>query len=314
MRPLAPLVLLLPALAVAQATAATPPSAAPAASAAAAAQASAAPLPQATLDKIAEGDRSYVAGDFRQALFAYQDATYLSPRSAAARVRLGRAYLALRYPDRAVESAQQALADDPESTDAKTLLEESRTQAATGGGVATPLTAMPATPAPAKPGPKTYKLTPPPDEAKPPSGPRALAASTAIVATPAPAAAAPDPAAAAQHYRTAIGLLQNRDWSGAVHELSQAIHDDPNLAVAYSARGSAHFGLGKYAEAAEDYQKASALDPNLGTPVYGLAECYRMLGDKQKAAAAYEKYARSTASDVREDLRAAATKRAAELK
>ena len=120
--------------------------------------------------------------------------------------------------------------------------------------------------------------------------------------------------AAAQQYRTALGQLQNREWAKAVAELSDAILANPKLAVAYSARGSAQFGLGKYREAAEDYRTATQLDPKLGTPVYGLAECYRVLGDGKKAAEMYGQYARSTAPDVRDDLRALAAKRAEELR
>jgi tetratricopeptide (TPR) repeat protein len=305
MRLLAPLLLLLaPGLGLAQATPAQPATTS---------------LPQATVDKMAEGDRLYLAGDYRSALFAYQDATYLSPRHAPARVRLGRAYLALRYPEKAVEQAEQAIADDPEAPDARKLLDEARQAAATGGGpgVAAPLPgASSAGSAPARPGPKAYKLTPAPEEPKPAStGPRTFTAPTAsIAAAPAPAPApAGNPDAAAQHYRIAIGLLQNRDWMGAINELSFAIRDDPKLAVAYSARGSALFGLGKYGEAAEDYQKAIALDANLGTPIYGFAECHRMLGNDKKAAEAYGRYAKSTAPDVRDDLRATAAKRAQEL-
>jgi tetratricopeptide (TPR) repeat protein len=301
MRSLA-LLVLAPALVLAQAPSA-PTSTAPSAP------------PQAAVEKLGEGDRLYLAGDYRNALFAYQDATYIAPRHAPAHVRLGRAYLALRYPDKAIEQAELAIAEDPEAPDARKLLEEARAQAESGGGaVASPLPAV-ASPAPARPGPKSYKLSPPAEEAKPASAPRALTATA--IATPAPTPAAPpagDPEAAAAHYRTAIGLLQNRDWKEAARELTTAISLDPKLAVAYSARGSALFGLGRYGDAADDYQRSVSLDPNLATPLYGLAECYRVLGDNRKAAEAYEKYARSTASDVREDLRATAAKRAQELK
>ncbi len=57
-----------------------------------------------------------------------------------------------------------------------------------------------------------------------------------------------------------------------------------------------------------------SLDANLGTPLYGLAECYRVLGDSQGAAEMYQRYAESGAPDVREDLRTIAAKRAQELR
>jgi tetratricopeptide (TPR) repeat protein len=83
-------------------------------------------------------------------------------------------------------------------------------------------------------------------------------------------------------------------------------------AVAFVARASARYGLGKHREAADDYEAALALDPRLGTPLWGLAECYRLLGDPH-AAEYYDRYAKSTSSDVREDLRELARRRAREL-
>lgn len=79
---------------------------------------------QAVVEKLGKGDRLALAGDHRNALFAYQDAVYMQPGYAAARVRLGRAYLALRYPAQAIAQAEAALAVDPESDEARRLLEE----------------------------------------------------------------------------------------------------------------------------------------------------------------------------------------------
>jgi tetratricopeptide (TPR) repeat protein len=127
-------------------------------------------------------------------------------------------------------------------------------------------------------------------------------------------AAPPAPAGptAAQRYRTALELVARREYARAVTELSEAIAAEPRLAVAYAARASAQFGLGRYRDAADDYKAALGLDPSLGTPLYGLAECYRLLGDPL-AGEMYGRYAASQAPDVREDLRAIAAKRADEL-
>jgi tetratricopeptide (TPR) repeat protein len=319
---------------------------------------------QATIEKIGLGDRLYLAGDYRNALFAYQDAVFQQPRYPPARVRLGRAYLALRYPALAIAQAEAALAEDPASVEAGKLVEESKNPSAR------PAAAPPPPAGPTSPGaeqgsarnaPRVYRFTPDAEAAAgspgtPPPGRRdgATAPSHAVdpvvavvVAAPAdpepastrrssdvrvfqapgaappPDAASPPPSSgtasppgvtAAQHYRTALGHLQNRDWGKAVAELSDAIRVDPKLAVAYAARGSAQFGLGKYGDAAEDYRAALVLDPALATPVYGLAECYRVLGDAKRAAEMYERYSRAGSSDVREDLRAIAAKRAQELR
>ena len=70
--------------------------------------------------------------------------------------------------------------------------------------------------------------------------------------------------------------------------------------------------LAAYAlEAAHDYRAALELEPGLAMPLYGLAECYRVMGDS-RAADLYRQYAESRAADVREDLRTLAVRRAAE--
>lgn len=363
-----------------------PPAAVPQPAAAAAAQPrqSAVVPSQAVVDKVGLGDRLLLAGDLRAALFAYQDAVYAQPAYAPARVRLGRAYLALRYPGLAISQAEAVLAEEPENVEARKLLDDARKappRAMPGAGPGS--TAAPASGAatPAKPGARVFKLAQEPDAkaaapsatppwaataapdaapaagatttaAAPPSSaaPRAVGAAAAGVASAAPHAAAgavvaapvpvpsvpvplsaaggrsrsdapgPEPVSPAQkqvaalHYRTALGFLQARDWTKAVAALSDAILADPTLAVAYSARGSAQFGLGKYREASEDYATAMRLDPKLGTPLYGLAECHRVLGEGKKAAEMYDRYAQSTAPDVRADLKALAAKRAKELR
>lgn len=290
-------------------TAAPVTAASPAAPASSAAPARAAVVPaQPVIDRLGEGDRLLLAGDARGALFAYQDAVYAQPTYAPARVRLGRAYLALRYPDLAIEQAEAALAEDPDSAEASKLLEEARAappRPKLGAAVAPSAPAASLTPASAPPGGRVFKLTP--DGGAAP-----------VAAAPAPAADAPVSASqrqlGAQHYRAALAYLQHREWASAVAALSDAILADPTLAVAYSARGSAQFGLGKYREASEDYAAAMRLDPGLATPVYGLAECYRVLGDGKKAAELYDRYAASGSADVRADLRALARKRADDLR
>jgi Tfp pilus assembly protein PilF len=305
---------------------------------------------QQVVEKMGQGDRLYLGGDYRGALFAYQDAVYLQPRYAPARVRLGRAYLAMRYPAQAIAQAEAALAEDPDNAEGRKLLDEARAAAAKGqasapavasgdgtgagvaggaggaaaGGAAAAASAGGAGGAAAsRPAPRVYKL---PAEAQD-GAPRAARSAPVIVAVREPPPDAPLPAAlsappatpaqqeeAAQRYRTALGHLKDREFAKAVAELSDAILADPKLAVAHSARGSAQFGLGKYREAEEDYRTAIALDPKLGMPIYGLAECHRVLGEGKKAAELYDRYARSEAPDVPADLRALAAKRAAELR
>ncbi|WP_242354675.1 MULTISPECIES: hypothetical protein [unclassified Anaeromyxobacter] len=324
------------------------PAQTPAASPAATSTAASVPVAPtaAVAERLAQGDRAFGAGDVRGALFAYQDAVYLQPGYAFARVKLGRAYLALRYPAQAIAQGELALASDPASDDARRLLEEARAAripapalsassapqpvpaaaaaapaapalgaptgaipagatvvvvmpagVAPGTTIAVPSAAPAAAPAPPGTQPRTYRLTPEAYDA------------------PAPLPAAPAQAGgptAAQRYRSALDLVARREYGAAIALLDDAIALDPRLAVAYTARASAKFGQRRFREAADDYKAALGLDPALGTPLYGLAECYRLLGDPL-AGELYRRYSNSHARDVREELRSVARARADEL-
>jgi tetratricopeptide (TPR) repeat protein len=241
---------------------------------------------------------------------------YLDPSDARARVRLGRAYAAMRYPAQAQAQYEKAIELDPGFGEARRAMEELRTPVGVASSAApaaaTPVV-IPAAPAEkAAPAPavsaeprtqvRVYKL---PVETDEPAPRREIA-----VAAAAQAPEAPSPA---QRYRAALDLMAKREFARAVTELDDAIAQDPRLAVAYVARASAQFGLARYREASDDYKAALGLDPGMATPLYGLAECQRLLGDAG-AAELYGRYAESRAPDVREDLRALAKKRAAELR
>jgi tetratricopeptide (TPR) repeat protein len=164
---------------------------------------------------------------------------------------------------------------------------------------------LPDEPAPAEPAPE-----PPPERVAAAAGAERQPPPGEASPAPPPGSAPPESQgpSAAQRYRTALDLVARREYAAAVTELNEAIAVDPRLAVAYAARASAQFGLGRYREAAEDYKAALSL----ATPLYGLAECYRLLGDPA-AAEMYKRYSESKAADVRDDLRAIAAKRAQEL-
>jgi tetratricopeptide (TPR) repeat protein len=122
---------------------------------------------QALVERIGKGDRLFLSGEHRNALFAYQDAVYMQPGYAPAHVRLGRAYLALRYPAQAIAQAEAALAADPASAEARELLEKARAAAAGEPGAEL---------APAASGPRVFRLAPqesaaPPREPASSSGP-----------------------------------------------------------------------------------------------------------------------------------------------
>jgi tetratricopeptide (TPR) repeat protein len=323
--------------------AAVPVAAAPPASSTASAQASAAAANPAMADKIALGDRLVASGDHRGALFAYQDAVYLDSRNAGARVKLGRAYASLRYPEQAKQQYAQALAIDPENAEARRAMEEARSMPsaasaspqvvrtsasapatdlrpagatlAVGGAVAVGAAAAPVTTSSL---PRVYRLPEAQSAGGPMQAPRPVGPDSepTAVATPQdapPPQPVPQGPSAKERYKAALALMASREYAKAISELDEAIAQDPNLAVAYAARASARFGLGKYRESADDYRAALGLAPQMGTPLYGLGECHRILGEPSAAADYYAQYAQSPASDVRDDLREVARKRATEL-
>jgi tetratricopeptide (TPR) repeat protein len=134
----------------------------------------------------------------------------------------------------------------------------------------------------------------------------------AAAAAPVPAAGTPQ-ARARDAYERGVRLVLSRDYAAAVQALTEAVAADPTLAVAYTARGSANVGLRRFYEAAADYQDALRLDPTRASPLYGLAEAYRALGRTSDARIYYDRYAVSTAVDVRASLQADARTKSASL-
>jgi len=141
---------------------------------------------------------------------------------------------------------------------------------------------------------------------------KARARLSAAAATPAPAAGTPQ-ATAREAYERGVRLVVSRDYAAAVQALTEALAADPTLAVAYTARGSANVGLRRFYEAAADYQDALRLDPSRASPLYGLAVAYAALGRTADARTYYERYAASTAPDVRADFQATARSKSAAL-
>jgi tetratricopeptide (TPR) repeat protein len=254
----------------------------------------------ALLEKLGAGDRAFLAGDYRPALFAYQDAVYMEPTSAVARIRLARAYVALGHPEQAGLQLKVALELDPGNAEARRMAEEMANPAPAAPRREASIVSV-ANPAQATaPAPKLYRLT---DEAGGPAPPIAAAA----------APTSPEiQAAASRHYRNALAMIRDRDFAGAIAELDQALRLNPRLGVAHAARASALHGLGRFQEAVGDYEAALKLSPELATPLYGLAETYRQLQDP-RAGDYFARYAGSTAGDVQPELRETARQRAIQL-
>jgi tetratricopeptide (TPR) repeat protein len=139
----------------------------------------------------------------------------------------------------------------------------------------------------------------------------------AILSPPKPAAEPPpkivDEVGARERYTVAVKMINDRKYAESLPILDEALQKKPGYGVALVARGSAHMGLLQYDAAAADYTAARAADPSLASPLFGLAEAYRALGQSAKAADFYREYAASTAPDVQPQLRDYAARNAQAL-
>ncbi|HYY53076.1 MAG TPA: tetratricopeptide repeat protein [Myxococcales bacterium] len=238
------------------------------------------------LSLMSAGDKALAARDFRGALFAYQDLTREDPGSATVWVRLGETYAHLGHDLEAVESFSRALRLEPRNAAAQQGIAASRERMAML--------------APPKPAVATAAVTPAvaePERAAP-------------VAPPKPVI---DEAGARERYTVAVRMINERNYREALATLDEALRKKPGYAVALVARGSARMGLLDYDAAAADYSAARGADPALASPLFGLAEAYRALGQPAKAAQLYREYAASPAPDVQAALRDYALRNAESL-
>ena len=234
------------------------------------------------LQKISQGDQLFSAKQFRDALFAYQDAVNADPANVEALFDLGKTYAVMGYYPQAIDRWQRVaeLATDP---GVKQRAQENIAKAQAKVGIA--------------------------------SSPPASATTTTMAAAPQPtvAPAATGPEAARQHYEEGVNLINARNYQSAIDALNASLAASPGYALAMAARGSAHVGLRQYPEAVDDYQAALRMDPNMATPLFGAAEAFRALGRKQDAKLYYQRYADSHSPDVSPQLQDEARRRVSEL-
>jgi tetratricopeptide (TPR) repeat protein len=216
---------------------------------------------------MAAGDKASAERDFRTALFAYQDATREDPSSAVLLVKLGQTYARMGHDPEAIESFSRALRLDTKNAAAAHGISASRERLAT--------------------------LAPPKPQRQPEPEPQPQSEPEPVL----------DEAGARERYTAAVKLINDRQYAEAVPVLDEALRKKPGYGVALVARGSAHMGLLQYEAAAADYSAARASDPSLASPLFGLAEAYRALGQPARAAHFYKEYAASSAPDVQAQLK-----------
>jgi tetratricopeptide (TPR) repeat protein len=230
-----------------------------------------------SITRVRDGDALMKERRYREATFAYLDASHADPGNVEALFKLGNAQAVLGYYAQAVEHWSRVAQLTPDAAIRQSALDnvaKAQVRIAQQGG------------------------SPQAQGVAPGFGP--LAETTR--------------AQARRAYEQGVQRIQARDYAGALQSLTQAIQLEPTLSVAYIARGSAYIGLRRYAEAAVDYEYALRLAPDMASPLYGLGESYRMLGRNAEARASYERYATSTAKDVRPELQAEARQNAERLR
>ena len=94
----------------------------------------------------------------------------------------------------------------------------------------------------------------------------------------------------AYHYeKLGQAYVEQKNYDSAIANFEEAIQRDPEMLEARYGLGKCLHGLHRYDEAATVLEKLTALDKkyDYGNAIFGLAECYRLGGDDEKALASY---------------------------
>ncbi len=261
-----------------------------------------APASSSVAAALARGDSALAAHRPSDAARAYLEAVNADSRNAVAHFKLGVAYAELNFLPQAVDEWQLVLKIDPGNQGAQDNIQRARARLSAASPPPRAAAAPAVAPAPVAAPPPVAQPAAPTPAARPP-----------VVA---PAAPAPDAAQAERFaradYEQAVTLISQRRYADSVVALNAALQLQPKLAVAYVARGSANVGLGRYPDAVQDYLKGLSLDANQASPLFGLGEAYRGLGDRARASRYYQECAQSTAPDAAA-VRDLARKRYADL-
>ena len=99
------------------------------------------------------------------------------------------------------------------------------------------------------------------------------------------------------YYFLATSENKNHNHDKAINYINKSIEKNNSKAQYYMVRGDANFGLEKFEEAKNDFEKALSLDPNNNTIYKSLANVYIKLGESDKALQNIEKGISSALGD-----------------
>ena len=91
--------------------------------------------------------------------------------------------------------------------------------------------------------------------------------------------------------------LHFSDFRGAVEDLLRAAEVAPRETLAWTNLGSVYFDLGRLADARKAYETALRIEPQEAVARTALADCYRAIGDLDKAVAELHRAGRDAAGD-----------------
>jgi len=232
-------------------------------------------LPEAWL---ARGNAYYLLGDYKRAMDDLSEAVRLRPNYEDASMLLAKAQHELTQQT----AGRNVVPPRAPAGPAMRLPETSRGDTVAAETSASEVVAAPEQKAPvAKPAPPPVKKV---VEPKP-----VIAKAPPVVATPAPVAKATTSGTAEQHHQRGRDLIQQKKYREAIEELSEALRQQPELALAYNARGYAYALLRDFPHAIADYDAAIRINPKYINAYQNRRAARQSSGDKAGAAADAEK-------------------------
>jgi len=103
--------------------------------------------------------------------------------------------------------------------------------------------------------------------------------------------------AAEASYTKGVKLMGQKDYVGALAAFDESLRTRQDFALAYVARGTAFVALNDPRRALQEYSKALTFDASLSSPYFGMAEAYRLGGDRPRALQYYSRYVQSAGRD-----------------
>ena len=214
---------------------------------------------------VSEGDSHFKAGSYHNAIASYRDAIVRNPNSVEAHYKLGIAYAVTKRYDAAIVEWRRVLDFDPNNANARGNIakaEAKMKQDAAAAPVAQPV-AQPAPPVAALP----------------------------MQPQPQPAANIND------LYQAALAANGKGDYNAALYYANEILKQKQDFARAHIVKGFAFMGQGQSDQSLKSFNDAMVFDPQLAAPLFGMAEAYWLMANREKALHYYKLFMKSSGPD-----------------